>query len=98
MSVGYLTLALSGPTKGLNCSVTPAFSKVPSKGDKFRIGYLNPTYSGAYQWAELRCKACILGCPQQRGTKSKLAVSLLPTQGPANGRNCYVNHATKGTK
>ena len=33
------------------------------------------------------------GIPNQRGTKSEVATSPLPSQGPKGGRNCYVTPA-----
>ena len=50
------------PTSGRICCVTPAFSGVPSKGDKIKSGYL--TFSGGHKWAELLHNPCILGGPQ----------------------------------
>ena len=54
------------PTNRPNYYVTPAFSGVPSKGDKIRIGYLILAFFGAHKWAELLRNACILGGPKQR--------------------------------
>ena len=34
--------------------------------------------------------------PQQRGTKSEVAASTLPSRGPKRGRKCYVTHAFSG--
>ena len=34
-----------GPTRGLSCYVTPAFSGVPNKEDKIRSGFLTPAFS-----------------------------------------------------
>ena len=39
---------------------------------------------------------CILGDPQQRGTKSVVATSTLPSRGPKRGRNCYATPAFSG--
>ena len=39
---------------------------------------------------------CILGYPQQRGTKSEVATSPLPSRGPKGGRKCYVTLAFLG--
>ena len=41
-----------------------------TKGDKIRIGYLTLAFSGAQNRAEMLHHHCILGGPQQRGTKS----------------------------
>ena len=37
-----------GPKRGQNCYVTPAFSGVPTRGDKIRIGYLTHAFSEAH--------------------------------------------------
>ena len=39
---------------------------------------------------------CILGIPKQRGTKSELAASPLPSWGPKSGRNCDITPAFSG--
>ena len=39
---------------------------------------------------------CILGDPQQRGTKSEVAASPLPSQGPKRGRKCCITLAFSG--
>ena len=69
----------------------------PTKGNKIRSGCLNPAFSGAQKRARLLRHPCILGdpqrqaraakkissCPQQRGTKSEVAASPLPSRGRA---------------
>ena len=74
----------------------------PTKGNKIRSGCLNPAFSGAQKRARLLRHPCILGdpqrqargakkissCPQQRGTKSEVAASPLPSRGPKRGRKC----------
>ena len=50
--------------------ITPAFSGVPNKGDKIRIGCLNPTFWGAEKWAKMLHHPCILGVPN-KGDKIK---------------------------
>ena len=42
------------------------------------------------------CHPCILGHPKQRGTKSHVATSPLPSRGPKRGRKCYVTPAFSG--
>ena len=59
------SLLSRGPTRGWNRYVTPAFSGVPSKGDKIRSGCLTPAFSGAHKSAELLCNPCILGGPSK---------------------------------
>ena len=74
----------------------------PTKGNKIRSGCLNPAFSGAQKRARLLRHPCILGdpqrqargakkissCPKQRGTKSEVAASPLPSRGPKRGRKC----------
>ena len=50
---------------------TPAFLRVPNKGDKFKSGYITPAFLGAQNWAEMLHNHCILGGPQQRGQIQK---------------------------
>ena len=50
------------------CYTTPVFSGVPIKGDKTRRGYINPTFSGAHEWAKLQHTLYVLGGPHQKGT------------------------------
>ena len=38
-----------------------------TKGNKIRIGCLNPAFWGAHKWAEMLRHPCFLGDPQQRG-------------------------------
>ena len=40
---------------------------------------------------------CVLGGPQQRGKKSKVAPSPLPSHRPKRGRKCYVTPAFSGS-
>ena len=100
---------LAGPTSGRKCYITTAFSGVPNKGDKIRIG-------GAHKWAEMLHHPCILGGPQQRGQNQNWrgpqvggnATSPLhsrgsPTKGtkselagPTSGRKCYITTAFSG--
>ena len=116
-----------GPTRGRNCFVTPAFSRVPKQGDKIKSGCLTPAFSEAHKWAEVLRNPCILGGPQTRGqnrnwlphpcllrgpqvggsarsplhsrgspnkgTKSELVASPLPSRGPTSGWKCYVTLA-----
>ena len=86
---GYLTLAFSGGPKDVENPTSPSRGS-PTKVRKTRNGYLTPTSSGAQKRAEMLRQPCILGGPQQRGTKSKVATSPLPSWGPQRGRKCYV--------
>ena len=65
-------LPSQGPTNGQDCYVTLAFSGVPNKRDKIRIGYLTAAFSGAHKWAELLRNPCILGVPD-KGNKIRIA-------------------------
>ena len=70
---------LGGPKQGGNAT-SPLHSRgspAPSKGSKIRMGFLTPTFSGAQKMAEMLRHPCILGDPQQRGTKSAWAASPL---------------------
>ena len=60
---GFATRAL----RFFQCYITPAFSRVPNKGDKIRIGCLTLAFSGAQKRAEMLHNPCILGGLQQRG-------------------------------
>ena len=68
----------------------------PTKANEIRIGRITPAFSGAQKGAEMLCHPCILGDPEQRGTKSELAASPLPSRGPKRGRKCYVTPAFSG--
>ena len=88
-------LASRGPTSGLKCYVTPIFSGVLGKGDKIRLGYLTPTFSGAPMGRNCCLTGCSRGSPR-KGTKSKLASSHLPSRGPTNRRNGNVTLVISG--
>ena len=62
-----------GPTSGRDCYVTLAISGVPNakRGEKIRIGFLTPAFSGAHKWAEVLRNPCALMGPQQRGQNQK---------------------------
>ena len=86
---------LEGPKEGEN-AISPLHSRgSPTKRNK-RIGCLTPAFSGAQKRAEVLCHHCILGEPEQRGTKSEVAASPLPSRGPKRGQNCYVTPAFSG--
>ena len=55
-----------------------------------------PTFSVAHKWAELLRNPCILRGSEAKGTKSELATSAVPSQGPTNGLNYYVTPAFSG--
>ena len=93
---GYLTPAFSGAQKRANRYITPAFSGFPNKGVEIRSGCLTPAFLGPHKWAEVLCNPYILGRPQQRGTKSEVATSPLPSKWPKRGQNCYVTLAFSG--
>ena len=71
-----------GPKRGRKCYVTSAFSGMPNKGEPNHKGLPHTCLRRAQQRAELPCQPCILGVPQQRGTKSQLVASPLPSRGP----------------
>ena len=81
----------------------------PTKGNKIRSGCLTPAFSGAQKRAEMLGLPCTPGDPQrqargaknrdgplQRGTKSEVAASTLPSRGPKRGQDCYVVLAFSG--
>ena len=68
----------------------------PKEGTKIKNRYTNPASSGARKLAELLRHPCLVGGPQQRGEKSKIATSALLFRGPANWRKCYVTLAFWG--
>ena len=82
----------------------------PTNGNKIRSGCLTLAFSGAQKRARLLRHPCILGdpqrearaekksssCPRQRGTKSEVAASPLPSRGPKRGRKCWVSPALPG--
>ena len=64
-------------------------------GDKIRIGYFTPAFSGAHKWAGMLRNPCALGSPT-KGTKSELAACHLPlhsrllvSYGGKNGKNTF---------
>ena len=72
----------------------------PTKGNKIRSGCLTPAFSTAQKRAEVlpllsrgsptpSAGSKIRKGPQQRGTKSEVAASPLPSRGPKRGRKCY---------
>ena len=84
------------PKRGQNCYVTPKFLGIRYKGDKNRIGYLPPPLLGAHNREEVLRNPTFLGGGHQRGTKSEVAISPLPSPGPKRGRNCYVTPSFSG--
>ena len=87
---------LAGPKVG-GSARSPLHSQgSPTKGNKIRIGCLSHAFSGAQKWVEVLCHPCILGGPQQRGAKSELAASAMPSRGPKSGRKCFVTPAFSG--
>ena len=77
---------LRGPKEGGN-AMSPLHCPVsPTKANKMRSGCLNPALSGAQKGAEMLRHPCILGGPQQTGTKSEVDASPLPVPWPKRGR------------
>ena len=68
----------------------------PTKGSKIRIRCLSHAFSGAQRWAEVLRHTGVLGGPQQRGAKSQLTASAMPSWGLKSGRKCYVTPAFSG--
>ena len=105
----YLTLAFSGPKRGRKYYVTPAFSRVPNKGEQNRKWLPHPCLLGGpkesgnatsplHSWGTPTPGAWskIRSGPQQRGTKSEVAAPPLPSRGPKKGRKCYITTAFSG--
>ena len=99
-------LPSQGPTRGRKCYVTPAFSSVPNKGEKNQKWLPHPCPLEApkedgnataplHSWGSPTPSAGskIRSGPQQRGTKSEVATSPLPSQGPKRQWKCYVTPA-----
>ena len=68
----------------------------PIKGNKIRIGCLSHAFWVAQKWVEVLRHPCILGVPHQRGAKSELAVSPMPSQGPQSRHKCYASPGIPG--
>ena len=60
-----------GPKSEQKGYIAPAFSGVPSQGDKIKSGYLNPPFSEAHIWAEVLHNHCIRGGPLIGGQNQK---------------------------
>ena len=69
-----------GPRTGRMWYVTPAFSGPPNakRGEKIRVGYRTPAFSGAKRRAEVLRNPCILGGPkpQARGYNENCYLTL----------------------
>ena len=76
---------LLGPKRGRKCYVTPTFSGVPN----VKHGEQNQ------KWSPTKGNKIRSG-PQQRGTKSEVATSPLPSVGSKRGRKCYVTPTFSG--
>ena len=87
---------LRGPKEGRNATSPLHSQGSPTKGNKIKSGCLNPAFSGAQKRAEMLRHPFILGGPQQRETKSEVAVSPMPSPGPKRGPKCYVTPTFSG--
>ena len=81
---------LKGPKEGGNETAPLHSPGSPTKVNKIINGCLTLAFSRAQERAEMLCHAYIVGCPPQRGTKSKVAASRLQFQGPKRGRKRYI--------
>ena len=90
----------SSPMHSRGSSTPSAQSKIGGgprqRINKRRSGCLTPAFSLAEKRAEVLHQPCKLGEPQQRGTKSEVATSPLPSRGHKTGRNCYITPALLG--
>ena len=102
-------LPSQGPKQGRKCYVTPAFSGIPNIGEQNQKWLPHPCLlrgpkEGGNATSPLHSRGSptpsagskIRSGPQQRGTKSEVAASPLPSQGPKQGRKCYVTPAFSG--
>ena len=87
---------LGGPEEGRNATPPRHSQGSPTKGNKIRSGNLTPASWGGQKRAEMLCHPCMLRDPQQRGTKSEVATSPLPSPGPKRRRKCYAAPAFSG--
>ena len=90
--VGNATSPLHSQESGIAMSTMHSRGST-TKGNKIRSGCVNLAFSWAQKRAEMLCHTRILGDPQQRGTKSEVADSPLPSRGPKIGRRCYITPA-----
>ena len=91
---------LGAPNEGTNAT-SPLHSRrcpMPSAGSKIIGDCLTPAFSRGQKRAEMLRHPCILGGPQcqERGAKSEVVASPLPSWGPKRGRKCYVTPAFSG--
>ena len=79
---------------GRNCYTTPTFPGIPRQGDNSRIGYLTSAFSGSQRgWSGY---VMPMSGSQQKGTKSEVATSSLPSQGPKTGAELLCNYCVVG--
>ena len=94
--VAASSLPSRGPRRGRNCYVTPAFSGVPNKRDKFKNEYPTPAFSGARKRAEFLCSPCIPGGPQ-KSRQNQTWLSHPAFSGPKRGQNCCATPTLLGS-
>ena len=96
--ISYVTLAFSGVAnakrgdKIKSGSLTPTLLVARKRPELLR-NRLTPAFSGAPKRPEWLRNPCIFGNPRQKGRKSDVAASPVPSQGPRRGLNCYVTPA-----
>ena len=83
--VAAYSLPSWGPKSGRNCYITPPFSGVPSKRDKFTSGRITPASLGEQKWAELLPNPCGFGGPQRRGLNQNWLHDPRLLRGPKKG-------------
>ena len=93
---GYITSASLGPKNGQNCFVTPAFSGVPKEREQsekwlHHLRLLGGLRLGGVATSPLRSRVS-----PEKGTKSEVATSPLPSRGPKIGRSCYIKSRSPG--
>ena len=107
--VAASTMLSRGPKRGRKCYVTPAFSGMPNKreqnqkwlpdpcllgGPKEGGNDMSPLHSRRFPTPSAGSK--MRSGPQQRGTKSEVAASPLPSRGPKRERKCYAPRLRAG--
>ena len=84
---------LGGPKEVKNATSPLHSHGSPTKGTKIRSGCLTLAFSGAQKRSKMLHHPCIPMGPQQRGPKSEVAASPLPSRGPKRGQKCYITPA-----
>ena len=93
ISSGCLTPAFSGAQKRAQKLRHVCILGIPNKGEQNQKWLPHPYLLGGTKRAGNATSPLHSWDPQQRGTKSEVAASPLPSRGPTWGRKCYVTLA-----